>query len=190
MRIGIDVGGVLVEKDGRGGGDTSFEESGPRFVIGALEAVNKLASEGHLLYIVSFCGAQMEARTRVALRSAGLAIPEERWYFTKSRPEKGPVCAKLGLDVFVDDTEPVVRVVSQACPNARVLWFRGVFKPRTAKFADNVAPVSDWEQVVARVVELSATLSSTPVPALQDNANFPPLGFQNSQKPIRQGQKK
>lgn len=183
VKIGVDIGGVVVEKDGRSREDTSFQEGAANFVPGALECLAKLVADGHELWVVSFCGAAREEATRKLLRSINFAIPEKRWVFTRSREEKGPVCAKLGLDHFVDDTQKVVRVVAQACPKTQVWWFRG--NESLSQQLPNVRPVPDWKQVEIlvskkpQIAEVSWTQSDFPALGAATNSRAQNPHFTN-----------
>lgn len=144
-RVGIDVGGVIIRKDYSSvEEDSSFDPEKTRFVEKSLETIAKL-SQKYDLYIVSYCGKKREEQTRNALRAVNISIPEEKWYFTRSRQEKGPVCSKLELDYFIDDTEQVVRIVSKACPQCKILWFASNKKLPGNVF--NVSPVLSWVDV-------------------------------------------
>ena len=138
-KIGIDVGGVIIEKN-NDAKDTSFDMNDVVFVEGALETIARLA-QTYDLYIVSYCGKTREQKTRKALNIANIAISEDKWYFTRSREAKGPVCEKLQLDYFIDDTWQVVDIVSKIC-KSKTFWFRG---KDIRKY--NITSVQSWTEI-------------------------------------------
>lgn len=149
MRIGVDVGGVLIEKDGRlvlTKEDTTFNPDSIEWVDGALDALTHLKGRGHQLFIVSYCGQRRETETRAALKSMGVPalIPEEDWHFTRSRQGKAPVVDGLDLDVFIDDTDQVCKIVANQCQNPPkiIYWFRGKQKARLP-----IVTVQGWSQI-------------------------------------------
>lgn len=110
MRIGIDLGGVVIESDGP---DTFF---GPDYlrvqpVTQAFESLQYLSSI-HTLFVVSKCGAKVEAKSREWLGHWGFEcltdIPYERWHFVRKRADKSPLAVALELNAFVDDRQDVL----------------------------------------------------------------------------------
>jgi len=108
--LGIDIGNVII--DGGAGGDTSFfggDHLRTPAMAGALEAIARLSRErfGGRVHLVSKAYPRTEARTRQWLAARDFAtvtgVPEDQWHFVKERPEKGPLCAALGITHFVDD---------------------------------------------------------------------------------------
>ncbi|MEL6529244.1 MAG: hypothetical protein AAGK01_11845 [Pseudomonadota bacterium] len=110
-RIGIDIGGVII-KPAETEGDTSFFTNDyletPMFE-GAAETIRRLREErfGDEMYIVSKCGPRVQQKsldwlehhdfyTRTGLR-------RENVHFCRKRPEKAPICERLGISVFIDD---------------------------------------------------------------------------------------
>jgi hypothetical protein len=110
-KLGIDIGGVVI---GRGGDaeDTSlfgddYLDAGP--VVGALDGIRRLV-DGRFagnVFVVSKCGPKIAARTLEWLSHHDFfertGLPAGHLYFTRTRGDKAPVCARLGLTHFVDD---------------------------------------------------------------------------------------
>src|SRR5687767_13287048 len=110
-RLGIDVGGVIIDRVADGS-DTSF--FGDQYLLtpavpdafATIAALLKgrFAGEGH---VVSKCGKNTERKTREWLAHNGFhdvtGIPPERIHFCRKREEKAPICARLGITHFVDD---------------------------------------------------------------------------------------
>ncbi|MFC4147194.1 hypothetical protein ACFO0M_13135 [Micromonospora mangrovi] len=108
-RLGVDVGGVIIERTA-GDDDTSF--FGPDYLrtpplAGVFEALAALVPRFDEAYVVSKCTEPTEERTRQWLAHHDFhtrtGIGPDRLYFCRTRPEKGPIAARLGLTHFVDD---------------------------------------------------------------------------------------
>jgi hypothetical protein len=109
--LGIDVGGVLVDRVAEGE-DTSFFGSQPMEtppVEGAFTAIAKLCSGpfGFRVHIVSKAGPRIAGLTRAWLGHTGffeqtLVSPGNLW-FVRRREDKGAICRMLGITHFVDD---------------------------------------------------------------------------------------
>jgi hypothetical protein len=152
LRFAIDVGGVLIEKADRltrlaasNGEDTVFDPSDVRYVEGALESVEALASMAPdlELWILSYCGERREMETLGAFRDIGLMrfIPVKRMLFCRKRSHKKLLMAEHGLDLLVDDRGDNCDDVEAA--GFGVMWFRG-------DGGDSRA-VGSWREVVERV---------------------------------------
>ncbi len=108
--LGIDVGGVLVDRVAEGS-DTSFFGDRPMdtpAVAGALDAVAELVGLfEYRVHIVSKAGPKIAELTRRWLGSRGVTgvggIPLGNVHFVRKRPEKHPICERLGVTHFVDD---------------------------------------------------------------------------------------
>ena len=113
MKIAIDVGGVLIEKSisEQVGEDTVFNPNDIQWVPGALDAIRTLATSGHILYILSFCGKRREMETRIALKTSGVDtwINESNWFFVRNRRLKAPCMKEHNLELLIDDTHEVVK---------------------------------------------------------------------------------
>lgn len=108
--LGIDIGNVIVA--GQGPGDTSFSRGDPLqtpALPGAFDAIAQLAAGRFAgrVHLISKAYPNMERRTRLWLAAQDFAritgVAEECWHFVRERPEKGPLCARLGITHFVDD---------------------------------------------------------------------------------------
>lgn len=115
--LGVDVGGVIINRTAHDGSDTSF--LGDNYlkttaVPEAFEALKKLndSLEGRV-WVVSKCGLKTELKTREWMKHHDFhektGIPIERFRFVRTRPDKAPVCRELGITHFVDDRYTVLR---------------------------------------------------------------------------------
>ncbi len=108
--LGIDVGGVLVDRVAEGS-DTSFFGDRPMdtpAVPYALEAIAELVELfGYRVHIVSKAGPKISELTRRWLGSRGVigehGILIGNVHFVRNRPEKHPICERLGVTHFIDD---------------------------------------------------------------------------------------
>lgn len=108
--LGIDVGGVLVDRVAEGE-DTSFFGNRPMEtppVEGCEEAVRELLELfGHCVFIVSKAGPKIADLTRKWLGQRELVGPQgispAAVHFVRKRPDKHPVCERLGITQFIDD---------------------------------------------------------------------------------------
>lgn len=146
-KVGIDIGGVIIEKSNLHGNDTNFDPNAVCFVSGAYYGIAELSSRDNVeVWIVSFCGKRREEESRQALRAAGFdkVVPESRWHFTRSRESKGTEAHNLGLYAFVDDTLDVLQHVQRLSPSTKLLLhFRG--RGRSAAGMVNVA---NWKALL------------------------------------------
>lgn len=109
MRIGIDIGNVIIQG---GGTDTQFFTDNylatPE-VPGAFFSVRNL-SFGHELHIISKCGKVVEEKSLIwlARNKFGFVLPTQNIHFVRKRPLKAPMAEALELQVFIDDMEDVI----------------------------------------------------------------------------------
>lgn len=111
MRIGIDIGGVII---GGNGDDTFFDDEKEYFeapeVRGAIDTIYLLHSRMHELHIVSKCGKKVERKSLLWLRynSVDRYIPWHRVHFVRKRHLKAPMAQALELDIFIDDRQDII----------------------------------------------------------------------------------
>ncbi|MDT0304484.1 hypothetical protein [Streptomonospora wellingtoniae] len=115
--LGVDIGGVVIQRTGDEG-DTSFFGETPMLtpaVPGAFDALAGLARDEFRdrVHLVSKAKLATVDRT---LRWLDLhdftertGIPVDRLHFVPERADKAPVCARLGVTHFVDDRIDVLR---------------------------------------------------------------------------------
>ncbi|WP_255609992.1 hypothetical protein [Micromonospora sp. PLK6-60] len=153
-RMGVDVGGVIIEP-ADSDEDTSFFGAHWRrtpAVAGAFEALATLVGLVDEVHVVSKCGEATEQRTREWLAHHDFhtrtGIGPDRLHFCRSRPEKAPIAARLGLTHFVDDRLEVLGYLG-------TVDHRYLFRPRPAEVAAHVLHlgavrrVESWPEVVA-----------------------------------------
>ena len=115
--MGVDVGGVLVDRIRADGSDTSFFSD--RYletpaVAGAFDTLARLGRErfGQRICIVSKCGPRTEEKTRLWLAHhrllETLGLDAQALHFCRERRDKAPICKRLGVTHFIDDRMDVL----------------------------------------------------------------------------------
>lgn len=145
-RLGVDIGGVIIEP-ADDDADTSF--FGDHYlrtpqVVGAVDALAALADGFDEVHLVSKCGEATERRTLEWLAHHDFhtrtGIPVQRVHFCRTRPAKAPIARRLGLTHFVDDRLEVLGYLDSV-PH------RFLFRPRPAEVAAHVAHLPHVQQV-------------------------------------------
>lgn len=110
MRIGIDIGNVII---GGGGDDTQF--FGPDFmgtpeITGAWSSINAMVMMDHEVHLVSKCGPIVEEKSMKWLEAQYYLnrVPAHRIHFVRKRPLKVYMALALELDIFIDDREDII----------------------------------------------------------------------------------
>lgn len=122
LRIGIDFGGVLSIHD-RSHMDGKEHRSTQIDMPYALEALKYLKSQGHQLYLISFCGRSRAIDTLASLKTSGVYELFTAVYFVKDKLYKKDLCRYLGCDVMIDDTRSILIDIYQHYPSCRTLLF-------------------------------------------------------------------
>lgn len=145
MNIGLDAGGVIFIHDRQSvqKGDTSQTE---KFMPGCIEYVEKLAQDGHKIFVNSFAGRARGESTRKAISEhMGKWIPDSNVFIVGDRNKKWTVCSEQKLDVMVDDRYDVLQTIEQNFRAAKLpcpilIWFSE--EQRKSKYRQVVS----WEQ--------------------------------------------
>lgn len=152
-RIGIDVGGVIIDSLANDDTDTSFR--GDDFlkttaVPGAFDAVAQLVNQNgsENVFIISKCGPVIERKSRLWLTCSGFyqytGFRLDNLFFCLDRAGKAPIAQKLGLTDFIDDKEEVLGYM-QGIVDRRYL-----FGPqrRPLRNPSGLTIVNDWAAVL------------------------------------------
>jgi hypothetical protein len=139
MKIGIDIGNVII---GGQGVDTQFfteDYLSTPVVEGTAEAISHLTHMEHEIFLISKCGPEVEKKTmnwlidrRFWSFTGVIGLP----YFVRHRMDKAPVARALGLDVFIDDRQDIIESMY------------GIVKHRIA--------FTSWDQTMAELEEIFA----------------------------------
>jgi len=158
MKLGIDIGRVLIRPDPAGGGDTSFIGGSLETALGTppyegmFEAVPQLVRLfGGQVWLVSKARPKMQEKTRLWLirheffERTGIAPGNLR--FCLERPQKAEHCRELGLDFFIDDRLDVLEHLDG------VVRHRYLFGPQKAgtSVPAAVVPVVSWPEALDKV---------------------------------------
>lgn len=119
QKIGIDVGGVILEYDTH---FSSKRETNPKFVENSLETISELNTK-YELFIISYCNEITETKIRSILKNSKIQIPENKWIFTRTKSEKADVCLQYSIDLLIDDTYQVHQALFCKCPFVKRVWF-------------------------------------------------------------------
>lgn len=180
--IGIDVGGVIIDREKNDESDTSL--FGPNYlnalaVPGALGAIESL-SKGTFrdaIYIISKCGENIERRTREWLRYNGVdkIVPEANWCFCRERHQKAPIAKELGLTYFVDDKLEVLHHMW------KVVDHRILFRPFAGQTTKWLGESSNGIHIWMNWADLVGWLESLyPAPAISADS-IQDLGFKTAE---------
>jgi hypothetical protein len=150
LRIGIDVGRVLVGASTDGGEpDTSFLTATDDEAIrippepGAFDVVRDAVERtgGHV-YVVSKCGPRIATLTLAWMEHQRFfeltGVERRNVFFVRKRPEKRDVAARHGLTHFVDDRLDVLGAMVGLVP--RLVWFGG----NAREAPEWASPAHDW----------------------------------------------
>lgn len=107
VHIATDVGGVIKEHK-------EFEGD-LRWVPCARWGLCRLAKR-YKLHIISHVKRENEARLKRILRESFVQdyIPESRWHFVYTRPDKIQVMKRCGISTLIDDREDIIDWVERA----------------------------------------------------------------------------
>jgi len=152
--LGVDIGRVII-KPAQTEADTSFlhgddDDAMQRPAnLGAFETIAALvqAFEGRV-WLISKCGPRIQARSRLWLAHHRFfertGVPHRQLSFCRKRGEKAPLCAKFGIDAFIDDRFDVL------APMEGVVRLRYLFGPqKSERVPAGVLAVRDWTEVAA-----------------------------------------
>jgi len=155
MKLGIDIGRVLISPDAHGTrGDTSFIGGSIQDALdtppydGMMDVVPSLVRlfRGRV-WLVSKCGPRVQEKSRLWLRHhrfferTGMA--PENLRFCLERPQKADHCAQLGITHFIDDRLDVLQCLEGVVPH------RYLFGPqKNAGTPHGVVAVPSWNEAL------------------------------------------
>ena len=151
MKLGIDVGRVLISPGDESSPDTSFIGGSPEDALrtpaydGMFEELPGLVAQFRgQVWIVSKCGARVRQRTLDWFAHHSFfertGIDPVRVRFCRERPQKAGICAELGITHFVDDRLDVLE------PMRDIVRWRFLFGPQREKVRAEagLVEVADW----------------------------------------------
>jgi hypothetical protein len=150
MNIGLDAGGVIFIHDRtHTRGDTSQTE---QFMPGCLEYVEKLAKDGHRIFVNSFAGRARGENTRKAIeQNMKEWIPKENVFVVGDRKDKWIICKEQKLQIMVDDRYDVLQTIDQKFRETGLqppllFWFSEEQR-RGSKYVQ----VTTWEELYSNI---------------------------------------
>jgi hypothetical protein len=156
--IGIDFGGTILTRKGKGRGSSLVDYPD------AFRVIRRLTSEiaqPEKVYIVSRVNEVQEARARQWVLDSEFCshtgIPDSNIHYCAERSEKAGICAKLGIDHFIDDQPEVLYHMHSIVPNRLLIKYSKDEVPcefnleeRAPEFFDrlrDVVLVRNWKDV-------------------------------------------
>lgn len=152
MKLGIDVGRVLIRPEDADGADTSFIGGSLDDALntppydGMFEVVPHLVSRFNgQVWIVSKCGPAIQNKTRQWFEHHRFfertGIPRDNVRFCLKRPEKAVHCRQLRITHFIDDRVDVLEAMAGVVPN------RYLFGPQRKHPPVGMRHVASWSEV-------------------------------------------
>lgn len=155
-KIGIDIGGVIIDRERNDDTDTSLFGSNylnAHAVPCALEAIAEINKHffPNETYIISKCGANIERKSREWLKHNGFygmtGMAEDHVFFCRERADKAPIAKNLGLTHFIDDKYEVLGYMKDVVPN-RILFNPNPGEMKKTGPVGPVIPVFSWTDVL------------------------------------------
>lgn len=140
MKIGIDIGGVIIDRIRNDESDTSlFGENylNAFSVKDAFDAIKTLNAGvfKDQVFVISKCGQNIERKSREWLAHNKFpeitGVPMEKVHFCRTRAEKAPIAKELGLTHFVDDKLEVLGYMRDVVRN-RILFNPDILEMKKA----------------------------------------------------------
>ena len=118
--IGVDYGGVLSDYAG-----SEFENATVYInVPGAKESLELLHKNGHILYLISYCGLNRAIEIKKRLKLSNIEHLFSGQYFVTHKEYKKDICAYLGCHVMIDDHLQILSSIKEMCPNMILIFFK------------------------------------------------------------------
>lgn len=166
-RIGIDVGGVIIDRVKNDHTDTSFFSDNylaTSAVPGAFNSIARLIRYfgAENVFIISKCGEVVENKTRHWLEHHGFyattGFLPENVRFCRTRQEKLPLCRQLGITSMIDDRLEVLGYMIGFVPD--LVLFQGYAGDLTERpdQLQQVHLVQTWEEAADHIIYLPLAL--------------------------------
>jgi len=154
MKIGIDIGGVIIDRSNDAEDTSLFGDNylNAKPLDGAFASIKELAGVPTEIHLVSKCGERVQKRSLEWLKHNDFygmtGVLPERVHFCRERHEKRGICEELKLDVMIDDRLEVLSYLVD------VVGKLICFKPSLSEVSrfwgkvPRVVLVSGWRDVV------------------------------------------
>lgn len=161
LRLGVDIGRVIIDGSRPSETDTAFFEGGLDEVLrtppvaGVFETLPRLVEWfAGRAWLVSKCAERTERRTLAWLDHHDFydrtGIPADHVRFCRTRPGKAIHCRELTITDFVDDRLEVMDALRG------VVARRYLFGPQIDPVPEWVTPTPDWPSVAEAIASLAA----------------------------------
>lgn len=158
--LGIDIGGVIIDRVKNDGTDTSFFTDNylkTSAMPGAFDAISSLVAgrfKGNV-HLVSKCGKKVQEKTLRWLDHHSFHqltwVPSGNVHFCLERHQKAGICEKLGITHFIDDRLEVLGYLTS-------VEHRFLFRPdsnevrRYARHLPGVYRVESWGAIISTLL--------------------------------------
>lgn len=158
-RLGVDIGGVLIDRVDDDADTSFFGDNYLRTaaVPGAFDAIRRLSADrfGGRIHLVSKCGPRVEQKSRDWLTHRDFfgmtGIDPEHLHFCRERQEKAPICETLGLTHFIDDRLEVLGYLTSV-PNLYLFNPTAGEVEKHARHLHRVQRVDNWDDVLTALI--------------------------------------
>jgi len=164
IRLGIDIGGVVISKDSEEGEETSFfsedylKTPPEPFVLDSIQKLISILGIDNV-FLVSKCGQNFRKKTLEWLDYVGFfsktKMPRENVRFCDERFQKAIICNEIGITHFVDDRLDVLKHLI----GVETIQELYLYKPNDIKkqgqylyFAPFITKVFQWDSLTLQIL--------------------------------------
>jgi hypothetical protein len=121
--LGIDVGGVIISREGDGGDTSFFSDNYLKTPASkdVLEVLSRIVPKFEHTFIISKCGSKVQQKTLDWMSAQHFyhrtGISRQDFFFCKTRPEKAGIAQRLGVTHYVDDRMDILNSMIGIVPN-------------------------------------------------------------------------
>lgn len=161
IALGVDIGNVIINNRLNDPEVNKVDEAvyaafpPSEGVFDALKTLNDYF-KGEA-YLLSKCTEWAQIQILLWLKThdfyAKTGIKQENVYFVRQRHEKDAVCRKLGITHFIDDRLEVLSHMIESTPNLMLFQPDQDEVNEFKEFLPKVTVVSDWNDVVAKIIK-------------------------------------
>jgi hypothetical protein len=163
LKIGIDFGGVLSIHDGGNKEHINTNINMPN----SISSLEKLKNDGHILYLISYCGKPRAIETKKAIDNYNHLFAGQ--YYVTKREYKGFLCNYLDCDIMIDDRASILEKIKTNYPKTILIKF-GEAKEETDFVPDKIA--KDWDNVIQIISSLKFDHSDKPMERITDISKY------------------
>ena len=146
FRIGVDFGGVLSQHDSRVAHHDPSHVNTAIDMPGAIQHLLALKQDGHLLFLISFCGKSRAIETKASLERESLPDGQplaslfQQIFFVKDRKYKKQICEYLNCHFMIDDRADILDHIATTVTHTIPIHFG-------QRHSSQFRPAPDWETV-------------------------------------------